>query len=483
MVISLFTSATEHASAVRDRHVSCSELTACYLSQIQRHNRALNAIVIGNEADATRAATERDAEVTKGLLRGPLHGVPVTVKEAFDMKGLKTTVNFSRLKNNVAADDAFVVKRLKEAGATILGKTNIPTMLSDHQSFGPVYATANNPYDITRTPGGSTGGGAAAVAAGLTTFEIGSDIGGSLRVPAHFCGVFGLKPTENAAMHGEGHVPPAPGSRAGYVSMACIGPLARTMDDIALAWTIINQPTWKYFSHLPRKPRTKNALSDYRVAWFDDLGTVACGDETRTLLGQFVRDLERGGVKAERKPFEDQWLDRAHAVWAKLFGFVSGQDAPWLIRQIMKRRFAAMGKGAASKILAQLKAGLDLDFKEFSRTLKERVEITAELQRRFDDYDFIISPVAAGPAFPHNHQHSPIRIDARSVAYIDYAMPFVAPYNGCGNPVLVVPGGMTSGALPVGFQIAAPHYAEDELIHFGTLVERLGRRFVAPAGY
>jgi Asp-tRNA(Asn)/Glu-tRNA(Gln) amidotransferase A subunit family amidase len=117
----------------------------------------------------------------------------------------------------------------------------------------------------------------------------------------------------------------------------------------------------------------------------------------------------------------------------------------------MKRQFAAMLKGAASKILAPLRAGLDLDFKEFSRTLKERAETTAELQRRFDDYDFIISPVAAGPAFPHNHQHSPIRIDTRSVAYIDYAMPFVAPYNGCGNPVLVVPGGMTSGALPVGF--------------------------------
>ena len=155
-------------------------------------------------------------------------------------------------------------------------------MLSDYQSFGPLYPTANNPYDVTRTPGGSTGGGAAAVAAGLTTLEIGSDIGGSIRVPAHFCGVFGLKPTENAAMHGEGHVPPLPNSRGGFVAMASMGPLARTMADIELAWRIINQPEWKYFLHLPEKPRVKMALGDYKIAWFDDAGTVACGDETKT---------------------------------------------------------------------------------------------------------------------------------------------------------------------------------------------------------
>jgi amidase len=302
-------SASEHATSVRARAVSCRELTELYVERIHRHNPGLHAIVLSNEADAIRTACDRDDDLTNDIVRGPLHGVPVTVKEAFNLTGLKTTVNFPRLRNNVAVADALIVDRLREAGATILGKTNIPTLLGDYQSFGPLYPTANNPHDVTCTPGGSTGGGAAAVAAGLTTLEIGTDLAGSIRVPAHFCGVFGLKPTENAAMHGGGHVPPLPGSRGGFVAMACVGPLARTMADIELAWRIINRPVWKDFFHLPEKPRVKMALADYRVAWFDDVGTIACGDETRTVLGAFLHMLEAGGVRSEKRPFDDRDTD------------------------------------------------------------------------------------------------------------------------------------------------------------------------------
>ena len=149
----------------------------------------------------------------------------------------------------------------------------------------------------------------------------------------------------------------------------------------------------------------------------------------------------------------------------------------------MKRQFTAMGKGSVINFLEPLKAGLDLRFKKFSNALKRRVEVIADLQRRFDEWDFIISPTAAGPAFHHNHKHAPIELDGKRLAYVDYCMPFVVIYNCCGNPVLVVPGGLTAGGLPVGFQIAAPHYGESELIHFGTLVEQLGCQFTAPPGY
>jgi amidase len=476
-------SASEHATAIREKGVSCRELTELYVGRIRHHNPGLHAIVISNEADAIRTARERDDDVNNGIVRGPLHGVPVTVKEAFDLTGFRTTVNFRPLKNNVAAADALIVKRLKESGAVILGKTNVPTLLGDYQSFGPLYPTANNPHDVTRTPGGSTGGGAAAVAAGLTTLEIGSDLAGSVRVPAHFCGVFGLKPTENGAMHGEGHVPPLPGGRGGFVAMACVGPLARTMADIELAWRIINRPVWKDAFHLPQKPRVKAALADYRIAWFDDIGTIPCGDETKRVLGAFLHRLEAGGVRSEKRPFDDRWLNEAYAIWGLLFGSMAAQDAPWIVRQVMKRRLGRTGKESTIDVRGPWKAGLDLRFKDFSRALRRRVELVRDLQRRFDDYDFIISPVAAGPAFRHNHAHRPIELDGRTVSYLDYAMPSAIIYNACGNPALVVPAGRSASGLPIGMQIAAPHYAEAELIHFGKLIEQRGVVCPRPAAY
>jgi amidase len=484
MAISSFASAGELAALIASGRVSSQQATQHFLDRIQTHNPALHAIVIGNDADALRTARERDDDLAKGIVRGPLHGVPVTVKESFNLAGLRTTVNFPPLRDNVASDDSLVVARLRQAGAAILGKTNIPTMLSDYQSFGPLYPTANNPYDATRTPGGSTGGGAAAVAAGLTTFEFGSDIGGSIRVPSHFCGVFGLKPTENVAMHGKGHVPPAPGGRSGFVAMASVGPLARTMADIDLAWTLVNQTTWKYFQHLPERPRLKNGIGEYRVAWFDDIGNIECGSETRQVIASFVGRLEAAGVACRKQPFESHWLTEAYAIWAQLFGTVLGQDAPWLVRQLLKVQFASWAGRASFNIRGAMLTGLGLGFRNFSRALRRRVELIQALSRRFDEYDFVISPVAAGPAMRHNPKHRSVEHGGRTWLYADYAMPFNVIYNACGNPVLVVPAGRTEEGLPIGVQIAAPHYAERELIHFGTLVEQIGAaKFVAPQGY
>jgi amidase len=324
---------------------------------------------------------------------------------------------------------------------------------------------------------------AAAVAAGLTTLEIGSDIGGSIRVPLHFCGVFGLKPAENAMMHGEGHVPPVPTDRGGFVAMASTGPLARTMADIELAWSIINEPTWNYFLHLPAKPVAKRALGECRVAWFDDVGSAPCGEETRRVLGEFVRLLQGAGVTVEKRAFDQHWLDEAYEVWGILFGAIMGQDAPWIVRKILGYQLGKMAKGTRLDVLRALKEGLALGFTDFSVALKQRVALVRELRRRFDEYDFIVSPVAAGPAFPHNPKHEPIAIDGGTMAYLDYVGPFVAIYNACGNPVLVVPAGTSASGLPIGLQIAAPHYAEQELIQFGKWLEPLGVTFTPPAGY
>ena len=482
MTISPFASATELAALVGEQRISSVALTELYLKRIRSRNPALQAIVIDNQADALRTASERDADLDRGIVRGPLHGVPLTVKESFDVAGLKTTVNLPQLKENVARVDSFVVARARAAGACILGKTNVPTMLSDYQSFGPLYPTANNPYDVTRTPGGSTGGGAAAVASGLTTIEFGSDIGGSIRLPAHFCGVFGLKPTENASVHGDGHVPPTPDGRGGFVAMASMGPLARTMADIELAWGILNQQTWNRRHHLPRKPRLKTDAGQYRIAWFDDTAKVACSEATRTALTSLIDRLAASGVTCEKRPFDQAWLEEAYAIWALLFGTILGQDASWIVRRVMRWHLSRQTGGSSLGVASALRTGLGLDFKRFSRALRRRDELIGGLQERFDRYDFIISPVAAGPAFAHNPKRRPLPVDGRTLAYVDYVMPFTLIYNACGNPVLVVPAGRGEGHLPIGVQIAAPHYAEDELIHFGRMVERLGAVFVPPPG-
>ena len=188
-------------------------------------------------------------------------------------------------------------------------------------------------------------------------------------------------------------------------------------------------------------------------------------------------------MKNEKGPFDDRWLDEAYAVWGLLFGTMVGQDAPWIARQILKWQFSAMGRGSTTSVLSSLKAGLDLGFKSFSRALRRRRDLVEELQRRFNEYDFIISPVAAGPAFHHDHKHGPIDLEGRALAYMDYVGPFTIPYNSCGNPALVAPAGRSANGLPIGVQIAAPHYAESELVHFGRLIEELGVTFAKPDGY
>ena len=479
-----FSSALSLSKQVSNGELSAAELANVFYNKIKEQNDPLNAIVIDNKKEALEAARKLDIAWKEGNTQGSLHGVPITIKESFNLKGLKTTVNFKMLRDNIATEDSIIAKRLKDAGAIILGKTNVPTLLSDNQTFGPIYPTANNPYDLSRTPGGSTGGGAAAVAAGLTTFEIGTDIGGSIRNPASFCGIFGLKPTENQYIQ-SGHVPPLPNTNGGYVSMASIGPLARNMEDIELAWNVINQPDWKYLNSLPVKSigAKHDTLGDYKIGWFDDSEQVECSNSTKKVLHHFIEDLTAKGVKVHNFKLDEQWLYQTFETWGTLFGFITGQNAPWAVRQFMKLKFRQQTQGTSFKAMKALSKGLSMDFKTFSQTLRIRQEIIAQLMVWFDDYDFIISPASIGPAFKHNPKHKSIKYEGRKIPYPDYNFSFTLPYNACGNPSLIIPGGLSDEGLPIGIQIAGPHHSEAELIHFGKLVEEIGFKFQAPDGY
>ena len=222
----VFASAHEVATAVRERHVSAVEVAHTYLARIARHNPALNAIVTLNEEGALARAKEADAALGRGEIWGPLHGVPVTIKDSFATAGLRTTSGYRPVANHIPTVDAIVVARLRAAGAIILGKTNLPMLVHGFQSDNAIFGRSNNPWDLERTPGGSTGGGAAALAAGLSALEVGSDYGGSVRIPAHYCGVYSLKPTEHR-IPTTGHIPELPGGPRGVRHVATPGPLAR----------------------------------------------------------------------------------------------------------------------------------------------------------------------------------------------------------------------------------------------------------------
>lgn len=481
----IFDSAFNHARNIQSGQVSSLELTQSYFSQIDRHNPAVNAIVISNKEAALAQARQVDASSPSSSQSDqPLRGVPVTVKEAFAMRGMPLTVNTPQLKDYVPQEDSILVQRLYDAGAIVLGKTNVPLMLSDSQTFGPLYPTCNNPYDLSRTPGGSTGGGAAAVAAGMTTFEIGSDIGGSIRNPSHYCGLFGLKPTFNGHQQ-DGHVPPMPFNKTGFSAMNSTGPLARCMDDIELAYQVCYAPRWDYQKYLPIKTPgvPKSNLSEYRIAWFDEIHGMPCTEDTRQALARVVKHLEGLGAKVTRIQLDKQLTQRIYETWAALFGFVVGQDFNWAVRQLLKMKFMKDVSGSRLDVKKQLMRGLSLKFRHFSAALREQQECTAEFSRYFDDYDFVLSPCSAGPAFKHNPKHQPMQVNGEQLHYSDYCFAFVMPYNAMGNPVLCFPSGLNAEGLPIGLQLAAPHHQEAQLIHFGKLLEQEGYRFTPPEGY
>jgi len=298
----VFLSAGELAEKIKSHQVTSLEVVNAYLDHIKKHNPTLNAIVTLDKDAAIRRAKEADAALARGELWGPLHGVPITIKDNVATRGLKTTNSYPLTADYVPDFDATVVARLRKAGAIILGKTNLPLLGMDYQTNSPVFGITNNPWDISRTPGGSTGGGASAVAAGLTSLEIGNDIGGSIRIPSHFCGIYGLKPTEYLVPT-TGIAPGLPKNE--YRSsrhLLSLGPLARSIDDLKLCLTIIAGPdgTDVDVPYVPLIESKKKDLRELRIAWTDDFGGVPVSEDTKMALKQFTDKLSKAGCTVEK---------------------------------------------------------------------------------------------------------------------------------------------------------------------------------------
>ena len=442
-------SAGSLAKAVTARQVSALELCDAAIAAIEAKDGPINAVVVRDFDRARDAAKAADAALSKGENRALL-GVPMTVKDSHHVAGLPTTWGLTPFKDWKASVDSTGVARLKAAGAVILGKTNIPPSLGDWQSANPVYGRTNNPHDLTRSPGGSSGGGAAALASGMVPLEFGSDIGGSIRVPAHFCGVFGHKPTFDLVPQ-TGHAPPGVEGPGAGVQFGVIGPLARTAADLQLALNVLAGPERDlargYALNLP--PPRGEALGDYRVLILDAHPAAAVDDEVLAPLHALADRLEGAGAEVSRaSPLLPDFGGHPETYLAML-GAIMGRGQPGAEPQM--NTFAYMN-------------GLD--------AIERARAAWAEL---FAEFDVVLAPPFGTAAFPHTDnpewgERTHI-INGQPTPYgAQIAWSGIATFPGL--PATCAPIGKTKAGLPVGVQIIGPAYEDRTTIAFAGLIER-----------
>jgi len=483
----LFLTVHQLASAIRERKTSAVEVLNTHLSHIAQHNPALNAIVTLSEEQALRRAKEADAALERGEVWGPLHGVPVTVKDVFETAGLRTTSSYKPLADYVPQKDATVVARLRAAGAIILGKTNMPELAMDIQSDSPLFGRANNPWDPSRTPGGSTGGGATAVAAGLSPLEIGSDIAGSIRIPAHFCGVFGLKPTEHR-VPGTGHIPGLPGEPKGVRYMAVFGPLARSVQDLKLCLSLIAGPDGQDWDvpPVPLDDPPERDLHELRFAWTDNFGGVPVTSDTRAALEKLAEKLAELGCHVEHHnppgfDFEVAWQTYGEILGT---GVSVGMPFPqrmlgYLLAPVMYRdepAYRAMMRGCA------------LNMPRYVSALARRDALVGSMERFLADWDAWLCPVSSTPAFTHRRSGTkgpgqPIEVDDQEVPYWIGSASYTVISNLTGNPAVVVPLACSKDGLPIGVQVVGKRWRDMELLAIADQLARVTGGFQRPPGY
>lgn len=470
-----FASATDLARKIGAREIGCLELADHFIARIARYDGALNAVVV-RDFERARAEARRLDGLADAV--GPLHGVPITLKESFDVAGLPTTWGHPDRRAVPVARDALAVERLKAAGAVVLGKTNVPVSLADWQSFNPVYGSTNNPWDLARSPGGSSGGSAAAMAAGLSGLEMGSDIGGSIRQPAHCCGVYGHKPTW-------GLMPPRGHSLAGAAAMtdiSCIGPLARSADDLALALDLVGRPdpldTALGFA-LPPGP---GSLRGLRVAVWAQSPVCPTDPEIVGQLGELARFLEGEGatVGHARKPAFDE--GEAFAVYVQLLvAAMSGRASSEELARA-RARIAALDP-AAQDVWALFERAADLDHRTWLALNERRHRLRQTFGAFLRDWDVLICPTFGLPALIHQ-QEGDTRDRTLTVAgeTIPYNLQTFWPgvIGGFHLPATAVPLGLSSAGLPLGCQIVGPLYGDRITIAVARLLEERWRAFVPP---
>jgi amidase len=474
--------AADLTQALNAQQISSRELLDDLIDRAHRVNPALNAIVAWDLDRARQAAQAADDATARGEATGPLHGLPMTVKDVWETEGLVTTSGALPLAHYVPDHDAIAVARLRAAGAIIFGKSNTPLFAGDWQTYNEVYGRTNNPWDVTRTTGGSSGGAAAAVAAGLTPLELGSDIGGSIRIPAHYNGVYGLKPSWGVVPL-RGHIPGPPGSLT-EVDVGVAGPIARSVTDLRTAFEVIagplpeNAPGWRL--ELDAGPDLTD-VSQLRVATLFDEGAdvMPLSGEVRASLDRFAGRLADAGarVEAARLPVP---LAEGFSVWRDVALPVIGLGMP----EEEYAALAELGKAEGDDPMIGVARAMSSSYKQWMMAVEHRQRQRVAWAAFFGQFDVVLAPVMPTVAFPHDTERPlperMIEVDGVPVPHFPAAA-WVGAIGTVLLPVVTLPTGLGESGLPVGVQVVGPFLSDLRLLTAAALLDQAaGTGFTPP---
>jgi amidase len=480
-------SAAELAALIRARKLSSVELLELYLKRIAAHNGVLNAVVTLDEDRARSAARAADDELATRGPRGPLHGLPITVKDAYETAGMRSTAGAKPWANHVPAHNAVAVQRLIDAGAFVIGKTNVPAYCADMQSYNEIFGVTKNPHDLARTPGGSSGGAAVSVACGFTAFELGSDIGGSIRTPSHWTGVYGHKPSYGIVPQ-RGHLPPAPDSLFEPDLSVC-GPLARAAGDLSLTLDVLAGPdrlqAKGYRLQLPR-PRASR-LRDYRVAvWLDD-EAFPVDAEVGSVLSAAVDALEKNGARVDRAARPERSLASMFETYQQLLNPVL--TVGWkekLVATLQQLAQAPIPDDRLQAPLFRFARHATVRHADVLQIAEQRERDRVQWERFFERYDVLLCPVTGNAAIPHMHEGTPVTrtltINGKAEPY-NTIMGWIGMATSAHLPATVVPVGRTAGGLPVGMQVIGAYLEDHTTIDVAARIGEIAGGFVPPKAY
>jgi len=454
-----FLSAFSMAEQIRAKKLSPVELVDAHLTQIECLNPKLNAFVQVDVRGARRQARVAEAAAMRGEIFGPLHGVPLSIKSSIDVAGMRCESGSKLRQGHVAGRDAPLVARLRQAGAIILGVTNTPELLMAWETDNLLYGRTNNPWDLSRTPGGSSGGEAAAIASGCSAGGVGSDGGGSIRVPAHFSGICGLKPTP-------GRIPAAghfPSSEGPFARIGVVGPMARTVTDLKVLFEVMQGPDDGDTCAAPVPVRwpSEDRLKKLRIGYFEDDGRTPVTPETRTAVRTAAEALRRAGLQVE--PFRPEGLEQSRQLWWKFFGVAGGMMLAPEIRG---------HEAEISPLLKQFSGWVAKEPVHSGESLLhawiQRDQVRAQVLGQMREYPILLCPVASVPAFRHGERSW--QIDGKTVDYLD-AWSYTEWFNLLGAPAAVVSAGLSAEGLPIGVQIAGRPWEEESVLAVAAALE------------